>query len=100
MADLVPTAEQEDMETVDAVARAIRDAYEELPDGTHPEFTDVHEWRGEARAAIGAYYTVHRERTRRENEKYHCTVTDDSGRRCRKGRAMPHWHVFTEAEAS
>lgn len=39
---------------VHEVARAIRDAYEELPDGTAPELTEVHEWYGEARAALRA----------------------------------------------
>ena len=45
---------EDDLALVDAVARSIRDAYEELPDGTHPELTEVYEWRGEARAAIRA----------------------------------------------
>jgi hypothetical protein len=43
-----------DDECLLAVARAIRDAYERLPDGSAPEFTEPHEWLAEARAALAA----------------------------------------------
>lgn len=43
-----------DLATIERVARAIRDAYEELPNGDRPEFTEVHEWHDEARAAVRA----------------------------------------------
>ncbi|MGI8313321.1 hypothetical protein [Saccharopolyspora hattusasensis] len=43
---------------VERVARAIRDAYEELPDGSYPELTGVHDWHGEARAALAEVNAV------------------------------------------
>ena len=43
-----------ELRQLDRVARAIRDTYEELPDGTRPEFTEVFEWHEEARAALDA----------------------------------------------
>lgn len=54
-----PSPVSEDQEQrVHHVAKAIRDAYERLPDGTAPAFTEVHEWADEARAAITAMQEV------------------------------------------